>query len=276
MATPQPGYPQPGQDQEHYDANQHEVPDNASPAQGGPPAPAGAGRKKRHYAGQAYDFGAGANSALGGQQQGGGGYPGPPGGGYGQQPQQPGQPAPAYSGPASPTFTAGAPGYGQQPAAVGGYQPPELGYPSHGTPTQQPGMGQITQGMGNLAMGNQAQPQTPQMQARPQMNQLYPTDLLNQPLNVSELDLPPPPIILPPNVSKAETFVSQISSNRNRLASRHPQMPTALQNTFARPSMQSQQRIPCSRNLVYPSHWSSSLTALYMTMKTQYQSSLIR
>jgi len=25
--------------------------------------------------------------------------------------------------------------------------------------------------------------------------------LLNQPFNVSELDLPPPPIILPPNVS---------------------------------------------------------------------------
>lgn len=32
------------------------------------------------------------------------------------------------------------------------------------------------------------------------LNQLYPTDLLNQPFNVSELDLPPPPIILPPNV----------------------------------------------------------------------------
>ncbi|KAL2051893.1 hypothetical protein ABVK25_007808 [Lepraria finkii] len=201
MATPQPGYPHPGQDQEHYDASQHEVPNNTSPAQGGPPAPAGAGRKKRHYAGQAYDFGAGANSALGGQQQGGGGYPGPPGGGYGQQPQQPGQAAPAYSGPASPAFTAGAPSYGQQPATVGGYQPPEPGYPSHGTPAQQPGMGQITQGMGNLAMPNQAQHQAPQMQSRPQMNQLYPTDLLNQPLNVSELDLPPPPIILPPNTS---------------------------------------------------------------------------
>ena len=213
MSIPQSGYPQPGQ-QEHYDTNQHEVPDNASPAQGGPPAPSAAGRKKRHYAGQAYDFGAGANSALGGQQQGGGGFPGPPGGGYSQQAQQPGQPGPGYvSGPASPAFQTGAPGYGQQPPAVGGYQPPEPGYPTHGAPQHQPGMGQITQGMGNLAMGNQAQHQAPHMQGRTQMNQLYPTDLLNQPLNVSELDLPPPPIILPPNVSKPEVRVSESIAN---------------------------------------------------------------
>lgn len=33
------------------------------------------------------------------------------------------------------------------------------------------------------------------------LNQLYPTDLLNQPFNVAELDFPPPPIVLPPNVS---------------------------------------------------------------------------
>ncbi|KAA8566584.1 hypothetical protein EYC84_009130 [Monilinia fructicola] len=33
------------------------------------------------------------------------------------------------------------------------------------------------------------------------LNQLYATDLVNQPFNVAELDLPPPPIILPPNSS---------------------------------------------------------------------------
>ena len=207
MATPQPGYPLPGHDQypqETYDATQHEVPENVSPAQGSAPAHSAGGRRKRHYAGQAYEFGAGPNSALGGQQQGGGAYPPPPGapvGGYGQQGQPPVQPGAAYgSGQASPAFAAGAPGYGQQPPAVGGYQPPEPGYPTHGVPQQQPGMGQITQGMGALAVGNQAQLSAPQMQGRPQMNPLYPTDLLNQPMNVSELDLPPPPIILPPNV----------------------------------------------------------------------------
>ena len=276
MATPQPGYTQPGHDQEHYDASQHEVPDNASPAHGGPPAPAGAGRKKRHYAGQAYDFGAGANSALGGQQQGGGGYPGPPGAVYGQQAQQPGQQGPAYAGPASPVFAAGASGYGQQVPAVGGYQPPEPGYPSHGTPTQQAGVGLITHGMGNLAMGNQAQPPAPHMQGRPQMNQLYPTDLLNQPLNVSELDLPPPPIILPPNVSMKDKRVLGSSTKRNRQALPHLLTQIAPRNTFAPPSMQSPQRIPCSRSHGCRLHWSSSLIAHCTITRTRYQSCLIR
>ena len=209
MATPQPGYPphgQPGYDpnqHEQYDANQHDDLQPSSPAQGVPQAPSAASRKKRHYAGQAYDFGGGANSGLGGQQQG-GAYP-PPGAAYNQPGYQTGQPAPpgpVYgSGPTSPAF-GGAPGYGQQPPAVGGYQSPDPNYPTHGAPPGPPGVGGITQSMGNLAMGGQGQHQAPHMQGRPPMNQLYPTDLLNQPLNVSELDLPPPPIILLPNVSK--------------------------------------------------------------------------
>lgn len=199
------------QHQEQYDPNQQDVPDNASPAQGAPPASSAAARKKRNYAGQAYDFGAGANSALGGQQLGGGQYPAPPAagyGGYGQQAQQSSQqgayPGPIYgSNPASPGAH-GPPGYGQQPAAVGGYQAPEPGYPGPGAPPGQSGIGGLTQGMGNLAMGThgQQQPQQMHMQGRPPMNQLFPTDLLNQPLNVAELDKPPPSIILPPNVSR--------------------------------------------------------------------------
>jgi len=220
MATPQPGYPphaQPGYDanqQEQHNANQHEAPQSTSPVQGSGQAPSAASRKKRHYAGQAYDFGAGANSALGGQQQG-GAYPPPPGAGYGSPVAQPGRPGPAYgSGPASPPV--GAPyDYGQKPAAVGGYQSPDPGYPTHGAPPGPPGVGGITQGMGNMAMGGHGQHQTPQMQGRPPMNQLYPTDLLNQPLNVSELDLPPPPIILPPNVSKEGFYLKQLDSDGN-------------------------------------------------------------
>ena len=212
MATPHQGYPQYGQpgydpqQQEQYDANQHDVSEDIS--QGPAPAPSAGGRKKRHYAGQAYEFGAGGNAALGGQQQGGGQYPIPPAqgyAGYGQQPQhapqQAGYPGPQYgSGPVSPVG-AGGPGYGQQPQAMGGYQAPEPGYPAQGVPPSQPGMGGITQGMGAMTMGHQTQNQHPQMQGRLPMNQLYPTDILNAPLNVSELDLPPPPIILPPNVS---------------------------------------------------------------------------
>ena len=205
----QPGYDR--QQSEQYDANQQDGNGNPSPAQGAGPAAPGAGKKKRHYAGQAYEFGGGANAALGGQQVAGGQYPPPPGqgyGGYGQQPQ-PGQQQAGYSGgsygsgPVSPAV-GGTPGYGQQPPAVGGYQPPEPGYPSHGAPAAQPGIGGITQGMGAMTMGNQPQHQqlqAQQMQGRMPMNQLYPTDILNVPLNVAELDLPPPPIILPQNVS---------------------------------------------------------------------------
>lgn len=213
MAAPQPGqapYGQPEKDhypQEQYDASQHDTGEEQQPPQQSLPATSAAGRKKRGYAGQAYEFGGGANSALGGQQQGGGGYPPPPGGGYGGygQPQQPvastpgyGGPQPAYeSGAASPVVGA-APGYGQQPGAMGGYQSAEPGYPAQGAPGQPPpGVSGITQGMGSLAVAGHGQ-HIPQ--GRLPMNQLYPTDLLNSALNVADLDLPPPPIILPANV----------------------------------------------------------------------------
>ena len=208
MATQQQGYPPNGPTghepypQEQYDPNQHEATDNVSPAQGAPPASTAGGRRKRNYAGQAYDFGAGPNSALGGQQQGGGAYPGPPG----MQPQpQPGYPGPVYgSNPASPGMV-GAPAYGQPPPAVGGYQPPDPAYPTHGAHPTQPGTTGITQGMSNLAMGAQGQnvplAMQGQLQGRPAMNQLMPTDLLNQHLDVSELSRPPPQINLPANVS---------------------------------------------------------------------------
>ena len=59
--------------------------------------------------------------------------------------------------------------------------------------------------MSNLAVGGQGQnvpqPVQGQAQGRLAMNQLIPTDLLNQHLDVSELSRPPPQINLPPNVS---------------------------------------------------------------------------
>ena len=215
MSTPQPGnyqdHPQghgqyEQQQYKQYDGSQPaEYADNASPVQGGPTPSSNAARKKRHYAGQAYEFGAGGNAALGGQAPG-GVYPGPPGAGYGgygqqqqQQPQQLGYQQPAYGAPQQAMPSPGQPAYGQSPAAAG-YQPPEPGYPSHGAPPLSPGMGGVTQGMSNMGFGGQAPPQGQHMQQRVQLNQLYPTDLLNQPLNVHELELPPPPIILPPNV----------------------------------------------------------------------------
>lgn len=64
--------------------------------------------------------------------------------------------------------------------------------------------------MANLGVGQHPTQHPGPNQARPQLNQLYPSDLLNQPLNVSELDLPPPPIILPPNVSRRTISAKQL------------------------------------------------------------------
>ena len=171
-------------------------------------------KKKRGYAAQAYDFGAGANSALGGQPQAGGAFPPaaiPAYGVYGQpEPQQP-YGAPQYGSPVGgPAVGAQAQGYGAQPQYGGGvgYQAPDAAYPGPGAPG--PGVAGITQGMGQMGFSGQpgqpqmaaAQPGQPQGGVRPAvLNQLYPTDLLNQPFNVAELELPPPPIILPPSVS---------------------------------------------------------------------------
>ena len=205
----QPGYPGPDYNQpsaEQYEAGiqpgfQDQPVEEVAPAV----APTAGGRKKRAYAGQAYDFGAGANSASGGQYQGSGSISGSQPGGYGgyesqaqTQPlgfQQAGY-GPEYGAPQSQARPAS---YGQPPPAVGGYQAPDAGYPGPGVPPPQDGMGGITQGMGNMGIGGQIQP-GPAAPKRQVLNQLHPTDLLNQPFHVSELDLPPPPIILPPNV----------------------------------------------------------------------------
>ncbi|EEY23613.1 predicted protein [Verticillium alfalfae VaMs.102] len=180
-------------------------------------------KKKRGYASQAYEFGAGANTGVAGQVP----AAGPQQYGIPSQPQTPAYAAAGYPGqdpsqqlqqqqPGVPQYGAGAPAYGApqplapqpgapQPAAYG-YQAPDVGYPGpgQGAPAPNaPGVAGINQQMAgmNLGPGGQSQPQ-PAQAARPvALNQLYPTDLLNQPFNVSELDLPPPPIILPPNVS---------------------------------------------------------------------------
>jgi protein transport protein SEC24 len=195
MTAPQGGYP-PADGYAQNPAASHEQSqyDAGSPpgtAAGSVPGPgAAAGRKKRSYAGQAYDFGAGANSALGGQQQGGGAYEG----GFNQQAHEAGYPQGGYQ--QSAAAPAQTPGIGHQPVAgVGGYQPPAPAYP-----VQQGGMTSMTQQFGQMDMSQKQAPAAPT--ARPQaLNQLYPTDLLNTPFNVAELEYPPPPAILPQNVS---------------------------------------------------------------------------
>lgn len=150
-----------------------------------PPPPPG-GKKKRAYATQGYEFGQNATglnaplqpdpSASLAMQSGGQGYGQTPA--YGQQ-----APVPAY-GQQPPV-----PAYGQP--AVGGLQNPVGGQ------AQEP----LAQQFGQMNL--QSQPQQPQAHGQPvqNINQLYPSDLISQPFVVQELENPPPPIILPPNVS---------------------------------------------------------------------------
>ncbi|PLN77318.1 hypothetical protein BDW42DRAFT_177117 [Aspergillus taichungensis] len=180
MASPQGGYPP--------QEGGYAQPGYGSPVQQQqsdmPPASAAhghaAGRKKRAYAGEAFEFGSGANAALGGQL--------PAGGSYGAYPPQ-----------AQPQVAAGyqQPMYGADPAAMQA--------PAYAAPVAP--VAQMTQQFGAMGMTDphlvpppQPVPQSQIPRAAP-LNQLVPTDLLTQPFNVAELDLPPPPIILPPGTS---------------------------------------------------------------------------
>ncbi|KAJ9134811.1 Protein transport protein SEC24 [Pleurostoma richardsiae] len=205
MAAPNEGYGQyPSQDQYGQPSP---YPDPATQPFDDPPVspppPGGAhhdhGRKKkRAYAAGAFEVGSGANAAVGGQLPAGGqfGAPQPLSAGYGGYPPAQEPQAAAYGAPQP---------YGspQPVAGAGGYQAPESYYPAAGAaPAVTPGVAGITQGMAGVQLGASQPGQVPPTQARPgPLNQLYPTDLINQPFNVSELDLPPPPIILPPNSS---------------------------------------------------------------------------
>jgi protein transport protein SEC24 len=200
MSAPHDAYgqypPQQPQDQAGY----------VNPADAPPPAPAATPaaahhethkKKKRTYAAGAFEVGMGGNAvppptAPGAPQF---GAPAPAYGGY----AAPGQPdvvaQPAYGVPAQPAYGAPQP----SPAApAAGYQAPD---PYYSAPPSGAIAG-LAAGMGAMNLGTGPAPPT-QPPAQPRvgpLNQLYPTDLLNQPFNVAELDLPPPPIILPPQV----------------------------------------------------------------------------
>lgn len=180
MAAPQGGYPpQEGYGQPAGYGSPVQQP--AGLAAGAPAQGQAGSRKKRVYAGEAFDFGSGANAALGGQLPAGGSY-----GAYPPQPQAAGYQQPMYG--ADPT---------QVQAAAPGYAAPVS-----------PQVAQMTQQFGAMGMTDPhllpPQPVAPAPQAQAPravpLNQLYPTDLLTQPFNVAELDYPPPPIVLPPGV----------------------------------------------------------------------------
>lgn len=196
---------QPSQDGQNYADYEETNPPGVGP--GPAPGPAAGRKKRRDYAGQAYEFGAGGNAAPAPLGQ---GQPPEPIGysGYSAQQDAAGYPQGGYQQNPAAVQQGQTPMYGVQPGAgVGGYQPPAAQYP---TQAGQPGVAGMTQQFGQMDMNkpqtaHQPVPQPQQQQQQPGrppvLNQLYPTDLQNQPLNVAELDYPPPPAILPPNVS---------------------------------------------------------------------------
>ena len=194
---PQDGYPPDSAEQ--YNQAPYNAGSPPGTAAGQPPAPAGpGGRKKRAYAGQAYEFGAGPNAALGGQLPGGGAYEG----GFSQQAHEAGYAQGGYQ--QSVAAPAQTPGIGLQPVpGVGGYQPPAPAYP-----IQQPGMNSITQQFSQMDIGQKTAPAVSTGRSLA-LNQLYPIDLLNTPFNIAELDYPPPPAILPQNVSDERVLQGQ-------------------------------------------------------------------
>jgi protein transport protein SEC24 len=218
------GVPQ-GQTYENYET---QAPPGVPPGPA-PGPPAAGGRKKRAYAGQAYEFGAGGNAALGGQQQGGG----TPYGGYSAQQDAAGYAQGGYTQNPAAVQQGQTPMYGhQEVGGMGGYQPPQPAYPTQ----PQPGVAGVTQQFGQMNMNQQPaapQPQAQQAKAAP-LNQLYPTDLSNSPFNVAELDYPPPPAILPPNVSSIDCRHELVlTSDRPVSHPRHTQ--TARRSTFDQP-----------------------------------------
>ena len=207
---PSDGYGQYGSEQQNPQASAY---DDHAGQEGITQEIAGGGKKKkRGYAAGAFDVGSGANAGVGGQTQGAGQFGMPPT--YpqndGQQPAQGygysqgyGAPAPQQQQQQQAQQQQPQPAYGEQPTYAGGYQAPDQSYPAPGAqiPPGAQQVGGITSGMANMNMGGQAQ-QQPTQAGRPMpLNQLHPSDLLNQPFNVAELDLSPPQIILPPNVS---------------------------------------------------------------------------
>ncbi|KAF5130535.1 Protein transport protein SEC24 [Metarhizium anisopliae] len=201
-APPADGYGQyPGQpEQPEQPAQAGFAPQDASAA-------APSKKKKRGYAAQAFEVGSGANAAVGGQIQGGGQQYGMPAAqqpvAYGNYPQPDAQhqaPGPGYQ-------YSQAPVQPQQQVPYG-YQAPDQGYASAGPQPSGPGVAGITQGMGGMQLGGLPQQYQQPGQAFTQqparvgpLNQLHPSDLMNNPFSVSELDLPPPPIVLPANSS---------------------------------------------------------------------------
>lgn len=183
------------------------------------------GKKKRgRYAQGAFDVGQGANISTGAA-------PPPPGGspysaqpaqqqqaGYGGYPQQQPQPQQGYQQPqygqqqqqqqAQAQYGYQSYGdqqnaqhsqYGQQPGY--GYQAPQAGY---APPTEK---------FGAMHMNDQQQPPS-QSQNRPgffQLNRLQTSDLISQPFDVREVNMAPPPIVLPPNVSVTDTILLDAS-----------------------------------------------------------------
>lgn len=207
-------YPPQQGSQDGYGQQQYEDYETTAPpgvAPGPTPGPAPGRKKRRDYAGQAYEFGQGGNAAATPPGMQGTPQPGTSFSGFSLQQEAAGYPQGGYQQNPAAVQPGQTPMYGSQDGAgVGGYQPPGSQYPTH--PLPQGGVPAMTQQFGQMDMSQKLPPQQQGQQPNrpPALNQLYPTDLQNQPLNVAELDYPPPPAILPANVSALQLLGTRL------------------------------------------------------------------
>lgn len=172
-------------------------------------------KKGRAYAQKAFEVGRGGNASLDGQYGAGINAPNAQQGGYSAG-------NPYDAGSATDPGRQGAEqqfNYGQPQPQQQGYQQPDQGYQPPASQAYGPVQGheQLNDRFEQMGLQGGGQPQTHQQyqsNQRVPMNKLYPSDLVNQPFNVAELDQPPPPIILPPNVSKDTGCIADRGLNR--------------------------------------------------------------
>lgn len=144
--------------------------------------------------------------------------------------------APAYPG--APTNYPGAPGYDNENAAApgpGAVFTPAAGIPTPGASASPYGQqtGSLNAQFGAMNIGSTPQAQAPYGQAmpggntgRPALNQLYNIDLLSSlPPPITDLSLPPPPIILPAGVSASQN--PDVNANSDYIRSTLNVVPTS-------------------------------------------------
>ncbi|KAA8915947.1 hypothetical protein TRICI_001961 [Trichomonascus ciferrii] len=190
----QPGFPDPYQQQQDAAQQQQQ--------------PAHHGHKRRVYPQQQYDFNAAPPAAAAPVPPAAYGSGGPmPPAAAGEYQQQP----PVEGAQGGGVFT---PGVGPQTPAAVPPAPVAPGYGGYGMDSAAQQFGQMNLGGGGSSRATPVTQYQQQLQSKLPLNQLYNIDLMQSlPPPVTDLNLPPPPIVLPPEASITQNPEANASSD---------------------------------------------------------------